>query len=199
MIPPVLESVSVPPKVKDASFLNGGPLWLNLGGAGEGFVDSSVSGFLTVDLREGPGTDVVADISDLSLFRTDSVEIVFASQVLEHFPIAKTVDVLKEWKRVLMPGRKLYVSVPDFDQAVKLYQKCGLTQWLKYHLWGDQKHALNYHYVCFTFASLAKDLIDAGFSDVKRLKDFPFQVKGGSTLRDTVTGELISLNVEATK
>lgn len=175
------------------------PLRLNLGGAGEGFVDSKVSGFLCVDLRDGPETDILCDASKLTVIDDETVECVFASQILEHFPIARTVEVLKEWRRVLQPRAKLYVSVPDFDQAVKLYQKCGLTTWLKYHLWGDQKHPLNYHYVCFTFASLAKDLIDAGFSDVKRIKDFPFEVKGGSTLVDTVTGEYISLNVEATK
>lgn len=196
MTPPVLEMPKVEARIKNPISQ---PIRLNLGGAGEGFVDSSVDGFLSVDLRDGPGTDVIADASDLSLFKDNSVEIVFASQILEHWPIARTVDVLKEWRRVLKPGQKLYVSVPDFDAAVKLYQKYGLIPWLKYHLWGDQKHPLNYHYVCFTFASLAKDLVDAGFSNVQRIKNFPFEVKGGSTLLNTLTLEPISLNVEATK
>lgn len=196
MTPPVLEMHHVEPRIKSPL---SEPLWLNLGGAGEGFVDSSVDGFLTVDLRDGDGTDVICDASNLSVFNDNSAEIIFASQILEHWPIAKTVDVLKEWRRVLKPGWKLYISVPDFDVAVNLYKQFGLTEWIKYHLWGDQKHPLNYHYVCFTFASLAKDLYDAGFSDVKRIKSFPFKVRGGSTLVDTITGQPISLNVEATK
>lgn len=170
---------------------------LNLGGMGEGFLDGRIPGFTVVDLREG--ADIQANVSDLSFAATGSVEEVYASNVLEHFSIAGTVPVLKEWNRVLRPGGTLYVSVPDFDATVKLYQKTGLTEWIKYHLWGDQKHPLNYHYVCFTFASLAKDLSDAGFSDVKRVKFFHFGVNDGSTNLDSVTLQPISLNVVATK
>ena len=175
------------------------PLKLNLGGAGEGFVDSKVDGFLCVDLREGPETDVVCNVSDLKPFEDNSVETVFASQILEHFPIERTVEVLREWRRVLKPGGTLYVSVPDFDVAVKLYHQYGLTQWVQYHLWGDQKHPLNYHYICFTTATLSKALLDAGFSDVKKVTEFPFEVKGGAMNRDSKLGLLISLSMEAVK
>jgi predicted SAM-dependent methyltransferase len=178
---------------------DGRPLRLNLGGAGEGFVDSKVDGFLCVDLRDVPETDILCDVSKLTVIEDDTVDCIFASQVLEHFPIAQTVDVLKEWRRVLKPGGKLYVSVPDFDVAVKLYQKFGLSQWLQYHLWGDQKHLLNYHYICFTGATLAKALIDAGFEDAKRITKFPFEVNGGAMLRDNQLGLLISLSMEAVK
>lgn len=175
------------------------PLRLNLGGAGEGFLDGRLPGFLTVDLREGHSTDIVANANDLNQFKDATVEAVYASNILEHFPIADTVKVLKEWHRVLKQGGKLYVSVPDFDATVRLYQRTGLTEWIKYHLWGDQKHPLNYHYVCFTFASLAKDLLDAGFSDMKRVKVFDIGEQDGSTNVNTVTLEMVSLNVVATK
>lgn len=175
------------------------PLRLNLGGAGEGFLNSKMEGFLTVDLRDVPDTDVLCDVSKLEPFQDATVEVAYASNVLEHFSIHETVNVLKEWHRVLKKGGKLYVSVPDFDAAVKLYHKCGLTPWLVFHLWGDQKHELNYHYVCFTFATLAKALTDAGFSDVKRVKTFDLGVRDGSCNINSVTGELISLNVVATK
>lgn len=173
------------------------PLRLNLGGAGEGFIDSHVQGFTTVDLRDVPETDIICDVSKLDVFEDRCAEYLYASNVLEHFPHAQTVDVLKEWRRVLQPGGKLFISVPDFDAAVKLYQKCGYTEWINFHLFGDQKHALNYHYTCFTFASLAKLVIDAGFSDVKRLVHLPFGAKDGSENVNNLTGEMISLNVEA--
>jgi predicted SAM-dependent methyltransferase len=169
---------------------------LNLGGMGEGFKDGSVEGFLTVDLREG--ADIRADCADLSFAKDGSVETIYASNILEHWSLLKTVDVLKEWRRVLRSKGKLYVSVPDFEAAVELYKAIGLTDWLRYHLWGDQKHPLNYHYNGFNFASLAKDLIDAGFSDVKRCPKWPFQVADGSQNVNTYDKKLISLNVEAT-
>lgn len=172
-------------------------LKLNLGGIGEGFRDGGIEGFKTVDLRDG--ADYKRDASDLSCFSDGSVDTVYASNILEHWSLNKTVTVLKEWHRVLKPGGWLYVSVPDFQRAVELYQKYGLTTWLRYHLWGDQKHPLNYHYTCFTLATLSKDLIDAGFRDVKRMDKWPFQVSDGSQNVDNAEGKLISLNVGALK
>lgn len=187
------------PLVVPEKVATGGPLRLNLGGAGEGFLDSHIDGFLTCDLRDTPGTDVVCDCSSLQGFTDGSVETVYASNILEHFPLARTVQVLKEWNRVLKPGGWLYVSVPDFHRAVEIYQKNGLTEWLRFHLWGDQKHDLNYHYTCFTQATLSKDLIDAGFRDVKRMKEWPFKVKDGSMNLDSVDLKPISLNMGAMK
>jgi len=174
-----------------------GDLRLNLGGMGEGFLLGKLPGFKTMDLREG--ADIQGDCSDLSRFASESVDAIYASNILEHWPIDRTVGVLKEWARVLKPQGKMYISVPDFDAAVNLYQKIGLTKWLKYHLWGDQKHALNYHYVCFTMASLSKDLLDAGFRDIKRVKLFNIGETDGSTNVNNVTLEPVSLNVIATK
>ena len=201
MTPPALRESTEPvgQQVNGNSLGVGGPVRLNLGGAGEGFLDSRIAGFLTVDLRSGPSTDIVCDCSALVGFESGSVDIVYASNILEHWPMAQTVDVLKEWNRVLKPGGMLYVSVPDFQAAVELYQKFGLTLWLRYHLWGDQKHALNYHYTCFTFGTLAKDLTEAGFSDVKRMERWPFTVKDGSMNSNTYDGKFISLNVGARK
>lgn len=201
MTPSALRQSTEP--VVDASRVNGnclgveGDIRLNLGGCGEGFLDSRIPGFLTMDLRDG--ADVVGDCSDLSRFADGSVSALYASNILEHWKIDDTVKILKEWRRVLKPNGKLYVSVPDFDAAVSLYQKIGLTKWIKYHLWGDQKHPLNYHYVCFTFASLAKDLYDAGFSDVKRVQFFNIGELDCSRSVNTLTKDPISLNVEACK
>lgn len=175
----------------------GGPLRLNLGGIGEGFLDGGIDGFKTVDLRAG--ADFQRDASDLSIFPDASVETVYASNILEHWSLNKTMEVLKEWNRVLKPGGWLYVSVPDFHRAVEMYQRSGLTLWLRYHLWGDQKHALNYHYTCFTLATLSKDLLDAGFRDVKRMLEWPFKVCDGSQNVDTIEKKPISLNVGALK
>ena len=195
-MPPVLEKKEAShPAIKPGISLDGGPIRLNLGGMGEGFVDGTIEGFLTVDLR--PGADIQCDCSDLEFMKDKSVDAIYASNILEHWPMESTIPVLKEWRRVLKPKGRLYISVPDFDVAVKMYQKTGLTRWLRFHLWGDQKHILNYHYTCFTLATLSKDLIDAGFSDVKRVKKWPFEVSDGSQNVDTACGYLISLNVEA--
>lgn len=172
---------------------------LNLGGAGEGYLNGRLPGFKTVDLREGPETDIVSNVKDLSFCQENSVQDIYASNVLEHFPHTETLSVLKEWHRVLKPKGTLYVSVPDFDACVRLYQRHGLIEWVTYLIWGDQAHPLNYHYINFTSATLLKLLYDAGFSDAKRVRHFPFGVKDASEHLDNVERLPISLNVEAIK
>jgi predicted SAM-dependent methyltransferase len=199
MNPPVMEQPKVlTPKVK-AGILTGGPLRLNLGGAGEGYRDGRIPGFAVVDLRDVPDTDIVADIGDLSFLPDMSVDEIYASNCLEHFPHTQTVSVLKEWRRVLKPGAILWISVPDFDAAVRIYQAGGLTEWLIYHLWGDQAHPLNYHYVTFNFARLAAEVIEAGFADITRVVDFPFGIKDASQLVDSHFKIPISLNVKCVR
>lgn len=199
MNPPVLEQPKVGPRDLTGALATGGPFRLNLGGAGEGYRDGRIPGFLTVDLRDAQGTDVLSDVSDLSLFADESVQEIYASNVLEHFPHTDTVMVLSEWCRVLKPGGKAYISVPDFDACVRLYQKHGMVPWVMYLIWGDQAHPLNYHYVNFNFGSLAREVVKAGFSDIKRLMQLPYGVQDASVLLDNFDKKPISLNVECVK
>lgn len=173
-----------------------GALRLNLGGCGEGFREGRLAGFLTVDLRDG--ADVQSNVKDLSMFKDQSVTEIYSSNVLEHFPHTETVQVLREWKRVLIPNGKLWLSVPDFDASVRLYLKEGLVDWVKYLVWGDQLHPLNFHYVNFTFATLAKACHDAGFYDIKRVRSLPFGLDDASEIEDSHYGIRVSLNVEVT-
>ena len=181
MNPPVLEKP-----------LSAGGLRLNLGGR-----DTKLDGFKTVDLHPGPTVEYVADISKLTMFDDKTVDEIYASHCLEHFPHPKTVDVLKEWRRVLKSGASCWISVPDFDAGVRLYLKEGLTVFTRNLLWGDQGYDLAYHYAAFTFPFLAKQLADAGFSDVKRHKWMPHRVQDCSRLVDSKYLEPISLTVEA--
>ena len=157
-----------------------------------------IEGFTNVDLYEGPEVDIRTDISDLSMFKDGEVTEMYNSHCLEHFPHVRTLSVLKEWRRVLKNGGKAYIAVPDFDAMVRIYTKTGLTDWVKNMLYGDQIYDLAFHYAPFTFASLAKQVIDAGFSDVKRIKDMPYGLKDCSTLVSTIDRTPISLNIEAT-
>jgi len=171
-------------------------LRLNLGGMGEGNNDTHIEGFKTVDLRDG--ADIQSDVSNLTMIKSLSVSEIYASNILEHFPHTKTLTVLKEWHRVLIPGSSCWISVPDFEANVKLFLKEGLVPWVQFLLWGDQLHPLNFHYINFTFATLAEVLTDAGFEDVQRVIQFPFPIRDASTMRDGKYGIRISLNVKAT-
>lgn len=167
-------------------------LKLNLGGR-----THRIPGFKTVDLYDGPEVDVKADCSDLWMFEEKSVSEIYASHILEHWPHLKTGQVLLEWKRVLKPKGKLFVSVPDFEAAVRLYESEGLTDFIRNLLWGDQIYDLAFHYAGFTYATLALALMEAGFRDVKRITWMPYQMADCSRLVDTHTHRPISVTVEA--
>jgi predicted SAM-dependent methyltransferase len=155
-------------------------------------------GFKNMDIDAHDGVDFVGDVSDLSRFADGSVSEIYASHILEHFPHLKTLDVLKEWSRVLSPGGKLYVAVPDFARCVELYGTLGLDQWIVNFLSGDQIYATAYHYNLFDEPRLTKYLADSGFSDSFRVEAFPIGDENDcSNLASTIDGERVSLNMVA--
>lgn len=169
-----------------------GGLRLNLGGR-----TTVIPGFKTVDLEEGPTVDYVTDISDLNMFEKGSVDEIYASHCLEHFPHIKTMAVLKEWRRVLKKGAQCSIAVPDVDAAVQLIAKDGLTDFTRNLLWGDQGYLLAFHFTGFSFGTLAQALMKAGFSDVARVRNMPYGMADCSRLVDTHYSIPISLNVKA--
>lgn len=160
----------------------------------------SIEGFLNMDCDQHEGVDVVGDVSDLSRFADNSVGEIYGSHVLEHFEYHKTLAVLKEWHRVLEPGGKLYVAVPDFERTVELYGKLGLDEWIIRFLMGDQEYKTAYHYSLFDEERLTHLLKQAGFVDSFRVEQFPIgDPHDCSNLASDVDGEPVSLNIIAVK
>lgn len=56
-------------------------------------------------------------------FPNDHFEVVYHSQVLEHFPKEKASDFIKECYRVLKPGGIIRIVVPDLENIVDEYKK----------------------------------------------------------------------------
>ena len=92
-----------------------------------------------------------------------------ASHVLEHFPHGEVADVVKEWARVLKPGGKLKIAVPDFDWIVKAYSNGhrGDAR-LEHYLFGGQVDGDDYHKAFFNEDKLKALLEGAGLVDVKK-------------------------------
>lgn len=168
-------------------------LKLNIGGR-----STHIPGFKSVDINPDVGADIIDDVADLKLVLDGSVQEIYASHVLEHFPHPKTVDVLKTWRRVLVPGGKLYVSVPDFDAVVRLYtQSKMLTDYMVNTLYGDQIYKEAFHYTAFTWGRLRAALDAAGFTSARRIDQMPYNVKDCSRLVNNWDFTLMSVNAEA--
>jgi len=153
-----------------------------------------------MDCDPHPGVDYVGDIADLSRFADCEVSEIYASHCLEHFPHPKTLDVLKEWCRVLKPQGILYVAVPDFKRTVDLYHRGGLNQWVQDYVSGGQEYATAYHYAIFDYPKLRGLLLKAGFSEASQVDDFPIgHPQDCSRKVSTIDGKSVSLNVVAVK
>lgn len=114
----------------------------------------------------------------------NSVEEIRASHILEHFSIAEANQALKEWYRVLIPGGRLRVAVPDIQKAVRV--KGQLRQFV---LMGGQMDENDFHKSAYDEELLDSFLMTAGFVDVQ-----PWETDGLDT-----SSHPVSLNLEAFK
>lgn len=87
---------------------------LNLGAGGINY-----PGYLSVDFYD-KRAHVKMDITKLD-FPDNSVDEILASHVFEHLNPYHALDILKDWRRVLKPGGKLVMEMPDIEQLCKRF------------------------------------------------------------------------------
>jgi SAM-dependent methyltransferase len=92
--------------------------------------------------------DISSDFYDNQL---DYYDIVYATHVLEHIPIDAVVDVLRSIKKILRPGGKVVISVPNAQAYTGPY-------------WRYEDFT---HHTLYTSGSLKYILLEAGFSQVQ--------------------------------
>ena len=122
--------------------------------------------YLAVDILGK--TDVRAQMWALP-FRDNSVDTIWSSHSLEHSGVYRVAQSLKEWHRVLKPGRRAIVQVPNFDYVAKYWLTGPDRAWAEAMVFGTQSDDGQYHKCAFTAASLRADLEAAGF-EVKRVE-----------------------------
>jgi len=160
--------------------------------------------FANVDVQPFPHVHYVHGAYPLEIFESNSVDLVYVSHVLEHFPYKELPLVLKEWRRVLKEGGILRLGVPNFGALTSIYMDTGEIHNILGPLMGGQTDRHNFHYSVFDEQYLTELLQNAGFKKV-RLWD-PALVENHS-FNDTTSNIWnflgkdypISLNMEAVK
>ena len=76
-------------------------------------------GWVSVDLVEDFKPEYVADVTTLDIFEDNSAAEVYAGHIFEH--LHDPMTALLNWRRVLVPGGKLYITVPDPVKAGELW------------------------------------------------------------------------------
>lgn len=144
-------------------------------------------GFTHLDINpDAPDVDIVGPMFPLDL-PDASVSEIRAVDCLEHCSFRDTATALREWARVLRPGGRIYVQVPDADLIMRWFvnEPSRLLDRLPADLpqtplagatWrllgghadgvqgaGDVDFRLNAHYAMFSWGSLREAMETAGF------------------------------------
>jgi len=132
-----------------------------------------------------PGIEKV-DALDLEGYETDSVDEIYHSHLMEHLSYEETLAALAEWRRVLKPGGRLTINVPDMEYAAiqlldmlghnvnNLDHPTGIIKSKVFDtphkmmeiIYGNQDHEGEFHKSGYTTTSIAQLLKDNGFTDV---------------------------------
>jgi len=110
------------------------------------------------------------DITKLN-FKSNTVDLIYASHVIEYFDREEIVEVLQEWQRVLKPNGILRIAVPDFEVMARLYTtgEYPLSNFLG-PLYGRMSMSDQniYHKTTYDFSSLQSVLQALKFKNIKR-------------------------------
>lgn len=164
-------------------------------------------GFCNVDILMTHAVDVVSDISKLDKFADNSIELIYACHVLEHFSHEDAINVLHRWFEVLKPGGELRISVPDIDRIVKIYhenwqhfQTAGNSPWIGL-LYGGQGDPYDFHKTGFNYCWMRHLLEDIGYVEVVEYPHEPHFIPSvvDASLAKEPFGKFLSLNVVAYK
>ncbi len=172
------------------------PLRLNIGGT------SPLAGWKILNVQPGPDVDFVGDCKNLEQFADESCHEIYASHVLEHLSyVGELVNTLKAFHRILAPGGTCKISVPDFELLCRMFTHPSLNGEQRFFvmnmIFGGQQDPWDFHKVGLSWEFLSSYLQQAGFGCWKRVREFGLFENDCSTIK--YGGQIISLNVEATK
>jgi SAM-dependent methyltransferase len=91
--------------------------------------------FLNIDI-DNDLADIKTNVKNLYMFENNTVDLIIASHILEHFHDEESILVLKEWFRVLKPGGWLVIEMPDIEKCFKLFFNAKTDEELQYALVG---------------------------------------------------------------
>ncbi len=158
-------------------------------------------GWTILDIAPGPHVDIVGNCTDLSALADGSCAEIYASHVLEHLGYDGEVQrALKGFHRILAPGGRLRVSVPNMEVLCRLFLLPKMDFGHRYHvmrsLFGGRTGPHDVHYTGMFFEYLGAMVHGAGLRKVARVREFG-EFNDASSLK---CGDvLVSLNIQAVK
>ncbi len=106
-------------------------------------------------------------------YADNTIDEILASHVLEHLSYSDVDVVVQEMYRVLKPGGKVIIDVPDLEAMVRIWldlpeeRRWGPESRAFAAIFGTQQDEGNFHKNGFTKARLRKVLADVGFRSIE--------------------------------
>lgn len=159
-------------------------------------------GWEVLNANSASYVDHVCNANDLSRFADNTFSEIYASHVVEHLDYAGELRLtLTEWNRVLVPGGKVFISVPDLDiLAMLILEKKQLSGDERFHvmrmMFGGHTDKYDYHVVGLNEEFLTHFLSVSGYINIRKVQEFGLFNDTSSML---FRGVPISLNMIAEK
>ena len=142
-------------------------------------------------------------------YERESVELIYASHLIEYFDRKEIIPILKRWREVLKPNGILRLAVPNFEIYAKLYseKKISLDNSLG-PLFGKMEmgNKTIYHKTTYDYTSLKKILEEVGMRNISKYNwrqtshsMFDDHSQAYFPHMDKDSGTLMSLNMECIK
>jgi len=135
-------------------------------------------GWEVLNANPGPCVDHVCNANNLSQFSDNTFTEIYASHIVEHLDYnGELSDTLREWNRVLGPGGRVFISVPDLDVLAGLVlskDKLAIDErfFVMRMIFGGHTDKYDYHVVGLNEEFLTQFLSDSGYVNIKKVKDF---------------------------
>ena len=142
-------------------------------------------------------------------FEDETVDLIYASHVIEYFDREEVIDVLSEWCRVLKRGGILRIAVPNFQVLSRLYteNKISLSQVLG-PLYGKMNMGKEkiYHRTTYDYEALNSLLSSLNMTKIEEYdwkntdhSEHDDHSQAYIPHMDKENGVLVSLNVQGVK
>ncbi|MEW5760268.1 MAG: methyltransferase domain-containing protein [Candidatus Thermoplasmatota archaeon] len=147
---------------------------LNIG-CGIAYKPNSVN----IDCFDASVADMLHNAIDLP-FESNTLELIEAYHILEHFDYIHCKYVLSEWYRILKPNGKLTIETPDIEETFRKFNSLSMNQQKATLQWlyGIDSMGMQ-HRTGFTYKILEALLLEIGFEEATRKEQKMHKYKPG--------------------
>lgn len=152
---------------------------------------SYLPGFVNIDANPFLKTDLWLDARNGLPYRSESVDSIYATHVLEHFFPDELQSLVREFARVLKRGGGVRLIVPSLSSAIAAYAQ-GRKDWFNSHFprsyesiggrFSNFVFCDGQHRLAFDFTYFEEVLKGAGFSQVIEMGEGRSKIYGDSVL-----------------